>query len=100
MAKKPKGTRREKREQRKKERQAQEAAELEARAQRNKLLVGIVAVTLAACTAIYVTELPSALLGIALLVGIGVFLAVGLGGLGSSVKPRDRAKSGNIDYGN
>lgn len=100
MAKKPKGTRREKRELRKKEREAQEAAELEARAQRKKLLIGIAAVTAAACGAIYVTELPRALLGITLLVGIGAFLAIGLGGLGGSVKPRDRAKSGNIDYGN
>ncbi len=99
MAKGKKGTRREQREQRKAEREAQEVALKEAAARRNRLLVVIVVLTVAAGAGIHFAELPSALLGITLLVGAGLFLAISLGGLGGSVKPRDRSKSGNIDYG-
>ena len=55
--------------------------------------------TIAAGVGLYVGDAPRALLGIALLVGCGLFLTVGLGGLGGSVKPKDGTKSGNIDFG-
>lgn len=38
--------------------------------------------------------------GIALLLGAVIFFLYGLGSLGSTVQPRDRGRSGSIDFGN
>ena len=63
------------------------------------LLVMIPLATAAAAGAAWQIELPTMAIGFALLIGVVAFLAVALGGLGASVSPRDRNKSGNIDFG-
>jgi hypothetical protein len=47
----------------------------------------------------YGMESPS-LAGAALLGGALIWLMVGLGFLGSNVRPRDRHRAGSIDFGN
>lgn len=100
MAKKhDRPTRRELRQERRREkREAAEAVRV-ATARRKRLLVLIVLATAAGALAAYQTGLPTFAIGFALLIGAGVFLAVALGGLGGEVRPRDRSRAGNIDYG-
>ena len=69
--------------------------------QRRKWVLTAVAVaTAGGSAALYQTGQDRAFIGGLLLVGVVVWLMVALGGLGGQVKPRDRGKSGNIDYGN
>lgn len=99
MAKKRSGTRREKRDERKREREAAERAAAEASTRRKWLLIGIGVATLGGGVTMHQLGAPSSLLGMLLLVGTGLWLAVALGGLGGSVKSRDTKSSGNIDFG-
>jgi hypothetical protein len=100
MAKKKKDSRKDKREARKLAREQAEADARLAATRRKSQLFGVGVATVLGAAALYFGDGPRPLLGLVLLVGIGVFLVIALGGLGGSVKPRDRGKSGNIDYGN
>ena len=80
MGKNNKASRKEKREERKREEAARQAALEAASARRRTLLIAIGVATAAVGGGIYFTEAPRALLGLTILVGIGAFLAVALGG--------------------
>ena len=92
-------TRRERREERKREKADAAVAARSAAGMRNRWLVLIVLLSGGGAAAIPALGLPMPTMGLVLLVGVGAFLAVALGGLGASVRPRDRLKSGNIDFG-
>ena len=93
-------TRRERREERKREKEHAAAAARSAASMRNRWLVLIVLLSGGGAVVVHQLDLPLASMGLVLLVGVAAFLAVALGGLGASVRPRDRTRSGNIDFGN
>ena len=92
-------TRRERREAHKRAKAEAVAAERSAAGSRKRWLVLIAVLTAGSVGAVLQFEWPVAWIGLAALVGMGAFLAVALGGLGSSVPPRDRSKGANIDFG-
>ncbi len=82
------------------EAEAQHAAAMAvAKAKQRRLLVAIPVLTAIAASTFAFAIDGSRLAGVSILVGGLVFLLVALGGLGSSVTPRDRLKSGSIDFG-
>ena len=66
---------------------------------RKRLLLGTAVVTLAAASVSYWVLDDQRLLGVTLLVGAVLFLVFALGALGAEVPPRNRARSGSIDFG-
>ena len=100
MAHKPnKPTRREQREQRRQEKAVIEEQQRAAAQQRQRWLVLIAIASGGIAFGIHEAGGPGFFVGFTLLAGAGIFLAVALGGLGGAVKPRDRTKGSNIDYG-
>ncbi|MEM9071756.1 MAG: hypothetical protein AAGE52_24820 [Myxococcota bacterium] len=95
--------RRESRKERKaaeKERQAAIDAELAERAKRRRsVLIAIPVLTLAAVLVCWLVLEDTRLVGVTTLIGGLLFLMVALAGLGGAVKPRDRLRSGAIDFG-
>ncbi|MDD9972088.1 MAG: hypothetical protein OXR73_37930 [Myxococcales bacterium] len=87
-------------EQKRAEKEARAAAERAAAQRRKWVLAGILLVTVGVAVSNQLLGGPRIALGATLLVGTAAFLAVALGALGASVKPRDRTKASNIDYGN
>lgn len=85
-----------------KEQQFVEAEALaDRRARRRRLvLVGIPLVTALVAAGLYWGLEDTRATGIALLLGLVVFLLYGLGTLGSQVQRRDRGGAGSIDFGN
>ena len=102
MAKKK--TKRElKREQREREAEERAAAKAAFEAKRRKYRIAAVAipiVTLATAIGVYMATDDRQLAGLTGLFGVGAFILVLLGLIGSSVKPRDRVRAGSIDFGN
>ena len=77
---------------------AEEAARVAAQKQR-RLMVVIPLLTAAAAAGCWFGLGDKRLVGVSILIGGLVFLMVALGSIGSSVTPRDRLKSGSIDFG-
>lgn len=79
-----------------------EAAIAEARAQRRRRVVvaSIPILSLAAAAGAYWGLEEPSVAGATLLGGALLWLMVGLGFLGSAVRPRDRHRAGSIDFGN
>lgn len=79
----------------------QATADADARLTRRRQLVfAIPPVTFAVAAGLYWGLEDSRLAGVALLLGGVAFMLLGLGLLGASVEPRDRDRSGSIDFGN
>jgi len=102
MAKKKtkRDVRREQRDQRVEE---EAAAQVAFEAKRYKYRVAaltIPLVTLGGAIGVYMATDEKQLGGLIGLVGIGVWILVLLGLIGSSIKPRDRTRAGSIDFGN
>lgn len=77
---------------------AEEAARIAGQKQR-RLMVAIPILTAAAVAGCWFGLGDKRLVGVSILVGGLIFLMVALGSIGSSVTPRDRLKSGSIDFG-
>ena len=92
-------TRRERREERRREKEEATQAQRSTAKSRNRWLVLIALLSGGGALVVHQLDYSTSLSGLVLLVGVGLLLAIGLGGLGGSVQPRDRTKSGNIDYG-
>lgn len=78
---------------------AAEEAALIASTKQRRLMVAIPLLTAALAAACWFGLGDKRLVGVSILVGGLVFLLVALGSIGSSVTPRDRLKSGSIDFG-
>lgn len=81
---------------------AREAAEEAARIageKQKRMMLAIPVFTAAAAAGCWFGLGDKQLVGVSLLIGGLVFLMVALGSIGSSVTPRDRLKSGSIDFG-
>lgn len=96
------------RKEKRREQREREAAEREAlmehmRKRRNRLRVAAVAlpvVTLAVCLGVYFGTDDSQIAALVGLIGMGLWVPILLGLVGSAVKPRDRTRAGSIDFGN
>ena len=77
---------------------AQEAA-MVARQKQRRLMIAIPLLTAGAVAGCWFGLNDKRLVGVSILVGGLIFLMVALGSLGSAVTPRDRLKSGSIDFG-
>ncbi len=66
---------------------------------RKRLLLGTAVLTLLAASVSYWVLEDQRLMGVTLLVGAVLFLVFALGALGAEVRPRDRGRSGSIDFG-
>jgi uncharacterized membrane protein YfcA len=101
MAKKK--TKRElKREQREQRDVERAAAQAEFEAKRRKYRIAALAiplVTLGSSIGVYMATDEKQLAALVGLLGIGIWILVILGLVGSSVKPRDRTRAGSIDFG-
>lgn len=81
--------------------EAQErAAEERARRIRKIIVTAIPIIALGLAAGLYYGLESPSLAGAALLGGALFWLMVGLGFLGSNVRPRDRHRAGSIDFGN
>ena len=79
------------------------AAQVAFEAKRKKYRIAALAIpliTLGAAIGVYMATEDKQLGGLAGLVGIGAWILVLLGLIGSSIKPRDRVRAGSIDFGN
>lgn len=102
MAKKKNPKSDERKARRQAEKEAQEEAERlfeEMTLKRKRALIIIPIVTLAAGLIAWFVLEDKRLVGMSILIGGLVFLLFALGALGASVKPRDRGRSGAIDFG-
>lgn len=101
MAKKKKKSeeRKARREAEKAERQAMELAAVELAAKRRRALIIIPVLTIAAACGAWFGLEDRRLVGMSILIGSLVFLLFASGALGATVKPRDRHRSGAIDFG-
>ena len=80
-------------------REAQERAQKRRRLQLN-MSAAVAVLTLAVAGLCYWVFDNRQLMGITLLIGGVLFLVLALGTLASGVQPRDRTRTGSIDYGN
>ena len=98
-----KKTKREKREERERAAAEHESAMERMRVRRNRFRIAAIAlplVTLAVAVGVFVGTDDSQLAALIGLLGIGLWVPVLLGLIGSSVQPRDRTRAGSIDFGN
>src|SRR5687768_1190020 len=79
----------------------QEAADLQKKvhARRRFLVAFVPALTAVIAVVSYVVLHSKQLAGVAVLVGVLVWLPVSIGYLGSRVSPKDRKNAGSIDFG-
>ncbi len=104
MGKKQKGrerksARKERRaEEREREKEFEAMAEA-ARQKRKRWLILIPTLTLVAAAVCWFGLDDRRLVGVSALIGVLLFLMVALGSIGAEVQPRDRTRSGSIDFG-
>jgi len=99
---KNKGKKSDKKARKEAERAAREEAERLAKAaaaKRKRILLAIPVLTAAAAAGAYFALENERLVGISVLIGGLLWLMVALGAVGGSIKPRDRLRSGSIDFG-
>jgi Flp pilus assembly protein TadB len=102
MAKKQNERRQARKERAKEAKQARREAEANAQRRRQlqiRLSAAVAVLTVLVAGVSYWVFDNRQLVGITLLIGGVLFLVVALGTLASGVKPRDRTRSGSIDYG-
>lgn len=91
--------RREERDRRTAEREVAKA-EFEARRRKYRIAAMLIPlITLGGAIGIYMATDDKQLAGLVGLGGVGIWILVILGLIGSSVQPRDRARAGSIDFG-
>ncbi|HHH29858.1 MAG TPA: hypothetical protein ENK57_16140 [Polyangiaceae bacterium] len=92
-----------KREQREHDAEARALATAVFEAKRRKYRIAAILVpivTLAISIGVYMATDDKQLAGLIGMVGVSIFVPLGLGAVGSEVTPRDRTRAGSIDFGN